>query len=135
MRSSSFHSLLKYVYFATVCTWYVACGRPTLDFAGFFSQEISIPSGLDSYPAVGKDNVPNLWNPLIQSAIEKTRVPPIKGDLNSHAIDLGVSDEKSFRVKIWVNFGVLQLKGSKSRVRVRYSREIGGHASVRCVCF
>lgn len=107
-------------YFAAVCTWYVARGRSVLDIAGFFSQEISIPSGLDSNH--GKGGVPNLWNLLLQSAIahpdghlietlralscraqkfgvRKARVLlPIKpeGDPNSHALGLDDSDAKSF---------------------------------------
>lgn len=103
-------------YFAAVCTWYVARGRPALDIAGFFSQEISIPSGLDPDPRKG--GVPNLWIPLLQSGmahpdehliktqralscwaqkfgVKKARVP-IKGDLNSHALGLHVSNAKSF---------------------------------------
>jgi hypothetical protein len=91
-------------YFAAVCTWYVARGRPALDIAGFFSQKISIPSGLDPDPMKG--GVPNLWIPLLQSGmahpdehliktqralscwaqkfgVKKARVLPIKGDLNS----------------------------------------------------
>lgn len=103
-------------YFATVCTWYVARGRPALDIAGFFSQEISIPSGLDPDPRKG--GVPNLWIPLLQSGmthpdehliktqralscwaqkfgVKKARVLPIKGDLNSHALGLDVSNAKS----------------------------------------
>ena len=102
-------------YFAAVCTWYVARGRPALDIAGFFSQEISIPSGLDPDPRKG--GVPNLWIPLLQSGmahpdehliktqralscwaqkfgVKKARVP-IKGDLNSHAPGLYVSNAKS----------------------------------------
>jgi hypothetical protein len=54
-------------YFATVCTWYVTRGRPALDIAGFFSQEISLPSGLDPDPRKG--GVPNLWIPLLQSGM------------------------------------------------------------------
>ena len=109
-------------YFAAVCTWYVARGRPALDIAGFFSQDISIPSfagGLNS--DAGKGGVPNLWTPLLQSAIshpdghlietqralsswaqkfgvKKARVPvlPIKGDLTSDALGLDDSDAKSF---------------------------------------
>lgn len=101
-------------YFAAVCTWYVARGRPALDIAGFFSQEISIPSGLDPDPRKG--GVPNLWIPLLQSGmahpdehliktqralscwaqkfgVKKARVP-IKGDPNSHALGLDVSNAK-----------------------------------------
>ena len=91
-------------YFAAVCTWYVARGRPALDIAGFFSQKICIPSGLDPDPRKG--GVPNLWIPLLQSGmahpdehliktqralscwaqkfgVKKASVLPIKGDLNS----------------------------------------------------
>lgn len=107
-------------YFAAVCTWYVARGRPALDIAGFFSQEISIPSGLDPDPRKG--GVPNLWIPLLQSGmahpdehliktqralscwaqkfgVKKARVPlPIMGGLNNlnHALSLDVSNAKSF---------------------------------------
>ena len=104
-------------YFAAVCTWYVARGRPTLNIAGFFSQEISIPSGLDPEPMKG--GVPNLWIPLLQSGmahpdehliktqralsywaqkfgVKKARVPPIKDDLNSHSLSLDVSNAKPF---------------------------------------
>ena len=104
-------------YFATVCTWYVARGRPALDIAGFFSQDISIPSGLDPDPRKG--GVPNLWIPLLQSGmahpdehliktqralscwaqkfgVKKARVLPTKGDLNSRALGLDASNAKSF---------------------------------------
>jgi len=54
-------------YFATVCAWYVTRGRPALDIAGFFSQEISLPSGLDPDPREG--GVTNLWIPLLQSGM------------------------------------------------------------------
>ena len=104
-------------YFAAVCTWYVARGRPALDIAGFFSQEISIPSGLDPDPMKG--GVPNLWIPLLQSGmahpdehliktqralscwaqkfgVKKARVPPIKDDPNSHSLSLDVSNAKPF---------------------------------------
>lgn len=98
-------------YLAAVCTWYVVRGRPALDIAGFFSQEISIPSGLD--PDHRKVDVPNLWTPLLQSAmahpdghlietlralscwaqkfgVKKARVLPNKDDdhLSSHALGL-----------------------------------------------
>ena len=98
-------------YLAAVCTWYVVRGRPALDIAGFFSQEISSPSGLDD-PASdhGKGDVPNLWTPLLQSAmahpdghlietqralscwaqkfgVKKARV------LNTHALGLDASEE------------------------------------------
>ena len=108
-------------YFAAACTWYIARGRPALDIAGFFSQDINIPSesGLDS--DLGKGGVPNLWTPLLQSAIahpdghlietqralsswaqkfgvKKARVLPItgKGDPTIHASSLDDSDAKSF---------------------------------------
>ena len=98
-----------------------------LDIAGFFSQEISIPSGLDSDH--GKGGVPNLWNPLLQTSIahpdghlietlrtlscwaqkfqvgvRKARVLPIKGDLNSHALGL---DAKSFSEEVQYNYLLL----------------------------
>ena len=53
-------------YFATVCAWYVDRGRPALDIAGFFSQEISLPSELDLDRKV---SIPNLWIPLLQSGM------------------------------------------------------------------
>jgi len=111
-RSLSLSSKLRLLraYFTGVCT---ARSRPALDIAGFFSQEISVPSGLDS--DVGKGGIPNLWTPLLQSAIahpdghlietqralsswaqkfgvKKARVLPIKGDLTSHASSLDISD-------------------------------------------
>jgi len=104
-------------YFAAVCTWYVARGRPALDISGFFSQEIRIPSGLDPDPRKG--GVPNLWIPLLQSGmahpdehliktqralscwaqkfgVKKARVLLIKGELNSHALGMDVSNAQSF---------------------------------------
>jgi len=100
-------------YFAAVCTWYVARGRPALDIAGFFSREISLPSGLDPDPSKG--GVPNFWIPLLQSGMvhpdehlvktqralscwaqkfgSKGARVPIKGDLEGHA-GLNVSDAK-----------------------------------------
>ena len=66
LSTSSKVRLLR-AYFATVCTWYVTRGRPALDIAGFFSQEISLPSGLDPDPREG--GVPNLWIPLLQSGM------------------------------------------------------------------
>jgi hypothetical protein len=114
LSSSSKVRLLR-AYFATVCMWYLTRGGPALDIAGFFSQEIALPSGLEPDPRKG--GVPNLWIPLLQSAMAhpdthliKTQTAlsswaqkfgakgarlPIKDNLDNHALSLDVSNTKS----------------------------------------
>ena len=115
LSSSSKVRLLR-AYFATVCMWYLTRGGPAFDIAGFFSQEISLPSGLDPDPRKG--GVPNLWIPLLQSAMAhpdthliKTQTAlcswaqkfgakgarvPNKGDLDNRLLDLDASNTKAF---------------------------------------
>lgn len=113
--SPSSKARLLRAYLTTVCTWYIARGRPALDIAEFFSQEINLPSGLDPDPSKG--GVPNLWIPLLQSGMahsdehliktqralscwaqkfgaKKARVP-IENDLDNHALGLDVLNAKS----------------------------------------
>ncbi|KAF4609520.1 hypothetical protein D9613_012352 [Agrocybe pediades] len=99
LRNKSSQIELLKGYLATILSWYIAQGRPSLDLRRFFSDPTTVvPSPPEPVPSYHGVKQPNPWLTIIQATVSHPddHMPKLLRALANHAVHLGSTPRGAF---------------------------------------